>query len=228
MKLLRLPTLLLFLSWSALAATLQVAPLSLEIDLRQGKAGSTTLSNSGRGAAKYRVSVVRVLQDGSEQLVSAPEILLNPAVFTIEAGKRQVLRAGLTGAAPTGPETAYRMLVQQQPIPGDSSTVATLLTVGVPLYVRTRDGEAQVSFALARAGGGWSLVAKNTGGRRAVLANLALQGPSGALPLGSVVLVSGGTLQFALKELQGDGAGYSVVYQDAGGEKRAVALAAAN
>ena len=66
------------LGGAALAATLQVTPLSLEIDLRRSKAGSVTVTNTGRDAARYRVTVLRVSQDGQETLQPAPEVVLNP------------------------------------------------------------------------------------------------------------------------------------------------------
>lgn len=205
------------LGGAALAATLQVTPLSLEIDLRRSKAGSVTVTNTGRDAARYRVTVLRVSQDGQETLQPAPDVVLNPSTFTVAAGARQVLRAGFTGAAPTNAEAAYRVMVQQVPLPGSAATVSSLLSVGVPLYVRTRDGEPDVTFWTERTEQGPVLVARNTGGRRAVLANLSVPGRT----LGSLVLVAGGEMRWPVTE------GVDrVTFEAGGGQARAATVAA--
>ncbi|GAA0501437.1 fimbrial biogenesis chaperone [Deinococcus depolymerans] len=204
------------LGGAALAATLQVTPLSLEIDLRHSKAGSVTVTNTGRDAARYRVTVLRVSQDGQETLQPAPEVVLNPPTFTVTAGARQVLRAGFTGAAPANAEATYRVLVQQVPLPGGMATVSSLLSVGVPLYVRTRDGEPDVTFWTERGPQGPVLTARNAGGRRAVLANLSVPGRT----LGSLVLVAGGEMRWPLTE------GVERVTFEAGGGPHAAKVSA--
>ncbi|PYE53231.1 fimbrial biogenesis chaperone [Deinococcus yavapaiensis] len=206
----------LFALTSATAGQLQISPTSVELDLRSQRSGSTVVTNTDSQTARYKVTVLRVQQNGQEQLERTTDVVVNPAVFTIAPGKRQVVRVGFAGEARKQPETAYRLLLEQQPpeAGGAPVQVTTLLAVGVPLYVRERDGQPNLNVSAERDGQNVRVTLRNSGGRRVVVIGLKVTRGDASVSLGSMIVVAGGKLDFTLKGWGGKGGSLDVEFAD--------------
>lgn len=115
-----------------------VSPVRL--DLATGaRATSVTLSNDGDRAKTVHVEAFRWTQaDGVDRLEPATDLVVNPPVFRVAGGARQVVRAGFRGGAPaTAQEIAYRLYFQEL-ADDDGNTpqgLRMLLRIGIPLFV---------------------------------------------------------------------------------------------
>lgn len=130
---------------SALAASLQVAPISLEFSPGE-QAQSVWLSNAGTVPLRAQVRVQQWTQaDSADQLSPTRELVASPPVVEIAAGARQMVRIiRMQPAAPAG-EQSYRLIIDELPTAGGDVPAAGvgpgglqfLLRYSVPVFIGT-------------------------------------------------------------------------------------------
>lgn len=161
------------------AASLQVAPTSLQLTARQN-AEALWVSNSGTAPVSVQARVFQWTQrDGRDQLEPTSELVVSPPMQALAAGQQQLIRVVRT--QPTAPATqrAYRVIVDEVPeLNPRREGMQFVLRYSLPVFVepegnaaRTPDLQASV---ITQADGKPVLEVHNRGDGYAQLADLAL------------------------------------------------------
>lgn len=163
-----------------------VSPVRLDMDAG-ARAVSLTLSNGSDRIKTVQVEAVRWTQvEGEDHYEPAPELVVNPPLFRVAPGARQVVRAGFHGGAPAlEAEGAYRVYLQEVP-DGDeprANQLRLLLRIGVPLFLApVEPAQPAPRWTLARQPDGrLALQVRNEGRRRLRLEHLAVAAEGQAL-----------------------------------------------
>lgn len=155
---------------AAAETSLSVAPLRIALTPARPVA-SLTMGNAEATEVAVQAEVLRWSQDreGNDVYESTRDVLVNPAVFRLPPGGRQIVRLGLQVPAEAR-ERSYRIFLRQLPrdqaLPqdgADGAKVQTLLRIGVPVFVPPTQPPQRVLQ--------WSLQADRAGPARLVLAN---------------------------------------------------------
>ncbi|MFI5444135.1 molecular chaperone [Polaromonas sp. UC242_47] len=132
----------LLLGQAASAASLQVAPISLEFSPKE-QAQSIWLSNTGTAPVRAQERVQQWTQTAEgDQLAPTRELVASPPVVEIAPGDRQMIRIiRLQGGVPAR-EESYRLIVDELPsagVAGPSGAAPAglqfLLRYSVPVFV---------------------------------------------------------------------------------------------
>lgn len=125
------------------AASLTVMPVVVDLSARHTRE-ALTITNQGDQTVTAQAEVVAWHQtESKDQFETTSDILLNPAIFTIAPGQKQILRLGWRGASAPSSEKTYRIFLReipaQTPRPVGADGVAAALTVllelRIPVYV---------------------------------------------------------------------------------------------
>ena len=159
---------------AALASSLQVAPVNIEVPA-PGAASTITLKNSGNGSVNAQIRVFKWTQvDGKDQLVPTKEVVASPPAVKLGPGKSSVVRIVRRSKSPTATEESFRLVVDEVP----KAPTATQAGVGfamrysVPVFFSAAGQETDLNWTAKIAGGQLRIVAENDGGRRVRLADL--------------------------------------------------------
>jgi fimbrial chaperone protein len=173
---------LLVASWCGTSATcraasFEVAPVMHELAPGQ-QAVAMTVANRGAAIATVQLRVFRWTQmDGQETLSPAPQVIVSPAIFSLDPGRSQLVRA-LFPAEPADQELSYRFLIDEIPDANAVDPLRFALRLSVPVFrLPALPAAAALSWRLDAAS--HSLVATNTGGRRERIRQLALTTEAG-------------------------------------------------
>jgi fimbrial chaperone protein len=175
--------LLLFLaSAGTSAASLQVAPTSLQLTPRQN-AEALWISNSGTAPVDVQARVYRWTQrDGRDTLDPTTELVVSPPMQSLAAGQQQLIRVVRADPTPPPAQLAYRVIVDEVPTldPGRQG-MQFVLRYSLPVFIQpegdlapTPDLQARV---LPEADGRLVLEVHNRGTGHAQLADLAVGSP---------------------------------------------------
>src|SRR5882724_7309698 len=97
------------------AGSYTVKPVRIELSARQLRT-TIQIQNSGEEPAMIQAHVVAWNANGAEEVLSGnDEILLNPSIFTVAAGRQQFLRLGLRHPQPDTKEVTYRLILEEVP-----------------------------------------------------------------------------------------------------------------
>ena len=121
----------------AWAGSFDVSPVRITLSTQHGT-DVVTLGNPGTSPLTVQLQVVAWTQvQGEEVYVPSRDILVTPPIFTVPAGGKQIIRAGLRKPADAKQETSYRLYMQEisQPPQGGGAAVAFALRVGIPVFV---------------------------------------------------------------------------------------------
>ena len=162
---LALVLLMVMVPWPAHATSLNVAPTRIELG-PDSRTGSVTLSNTGEVATTVQVETFAWRQGNSvAELEPTRGLLAVPAVFNLDRGDRQVIRVASREPAPAAIETAYRLIISEVPVAGDSggAGVRFALRLSLPVFI-TPEGAAPVpDWRLVRDSAGPALELRNAG-----------------------------------------------------------------
>jgi len=157
-----------------------VSPVRLEIS-PGARAVSLALDNGADRTKTVQVEAFRWTQvDGEDRYEPATELVVNPPLFRIAPGARQIVRAGFLGGAPSlEVESAYRLYLQEVP-DGDEpapNQLRLLLRIGVPLFLAPLEpARPEPRWNVARrSDGSLVLEVRNEGRRRMRLERLAVE-----------------------------------------------------
>lgn len=122
----------------ALAGSFTVNPVNINLPADR-KAASLTVTNSGAAPVSVKVQTYAWTQaDGSDVRTPTDNVIASPPIFTIPAGKTQLLRIGLRSQAGPG---AYRVVLEEipreKPLDGQ---IQVNLRLDLPLYVLPKGG----------------------------------------------------------------------------------------
>ncbi len=170
------------LTGSAMAASLQVAPTSLQLTPRQN-ADALWITNSGTTPVQVQVRVFEWTQDdGQDQLQPTTALQASPPMQALAAGQQQLIRVVRADPAVPARQRAYRVIVDELPnLDRDRTGMQFVLRYSMPVFVQP-SGEGTLAHALqARLthleDGRPALEVHNSGNSYAQLADLGL-GPA--------------------------------------------------
>lgn len=192
------------------AAGVGVSPILLNIGPKN-RVATLTFSNGDDRAAKMVAEVkTRSQPDGQAEVLSdTDDLIVNPPIALVPAGKAQIFRVALRRPLPPGAERAYRLVVTDvtpaSPASPDSSgavSVAVRLSHLVPLYVATVPG-GRPSLVIEPCGASLheALCARvrNNGQAHAQILSVAFhQGAWSAVAKQRGAIVAGGMLRFSV------------------------------
>jgi len=164
------------------AASLQVAPTSLQLTARQN-AEALWVSNSGTAPVSVQARVFSWTQrDGRDQLEPTSELVVSPPMQALAAGQQQLIR--VVRADPTAPMTqrAYRVIVDEVPeLNPRREGMQFVLRYSLPVFVQPEGSGAREpvlqASVITPADGKPVLEVHNRGDGYAQLADLALGTP---------------------------------------------------
>lgn len=172
----------LLLAAPSRAASLQVAPTSLQLSARQN-AEALWVSNSGTAPVSVQARVFRWTQrDGRDQLEPTNELVVSPPMQALAAGQQQLIR--VVRAQPSAPPTqlAYRVIVDEVPeLNPAREGMQFVLRYSLPVFVQPEGGSAREpdlqSSVITQDDGRLVLEVHNRGEGYAQLADLAVGTP---------------------------------------------------
>src|SRR5512134_1449396 len=117
-----------------------VTPLRVDLSA-QTPAAIIDVINTSQGALTLQVQQRAWTQaDGADAQADVRDLILSPAIFTLQKGEKQVVRIALRGTPDVRRERAYRLLVSEVPVPQlkvapDASGFRVALRMDLPLFV---------------------------------------------------------------------------------------------
>lgn len=203
------------------AAGVRISPILLTIGPRN-RVATLTLTNDEDRAAKLVAEVkTRSQPNGQDEALSdTDDLIVNPPIALVPAGKAQIFRVALRHPLPPGAERAYRLVVTDvTPASLDSSEatqVAIRLSHLIPLFVTTTPGgRPSLTIGPCGATSGEMLCARvgDVGQAHAQILSVTFRGDGWSeVSRQRGALVAGGVLRFSVPRpaLLKRGAHYSV------------------
>lgn len=159
---------------AALASSLQVAPVNVEVPA-PGAASTITVSNSGSEAVNAQIRVFKWTQvDGVDKLVPTKDVVASPPAVKLGPGKSSVVRVVRRSKTPTATEESYRLVVDEVPRAPKATQAGVGFAVrySVPVFFSNTSQTSEVNWTASVVKGQLKIVAENAGGRRVRLADL--------------------------------------------------------
>jgi fimbrial chaperone protein len=176
-----------FAAGSACAASLQVAPVLLDI-AAPAAAAMVTLRNTGATPIATQIRVFRwVQEEGRERLEPTADVVASPPAAELRPGQDYVVRVVRLAKNAIAGEEAYRLLIDELPeLSQRPRTVNFVVRHALPLFFAAPGRSAsQVTWLVTQKGRVLSLTAVNAGDRRVRLASLRIAGGSNTVSFGS-------------------------------------------
>lgn len=177
----------LMLTQTVQAAGLQVTPIGLSLSAVQ-PADGLWLSNTGETPINTQIRVFLWTQvSGEDRLTPSNELVVSPPMMQLAAGERQLVRVIHTGklsSEPAGTERAYRLKIDELPLPlvGAPKGLQFVLNYSLPVFVQPSSGMAPgpiLQWSLKRDGEQTVLQVRNSGPAHAQLAAVSFLQSSG-------------------------------------------------
>ncbi|SDX99746.1 fimbrial biogenesis chaperone [Acinetobacter kyonggiensis] len=132
-------------SLSSLAASLQVAPISVSFS-PQEKAKEIWLTNTSERPIRAQTRVLIWSQvSGQDQVNPTRDLVASPSITEIKAGQQQLIRIIRIASQNTAVEQTYRLLIDELPSSGqaDAQTgLQLLLQYSIPVFIQPTDSIA--------------------------------------------------------------------------------------
>jgi fimbrial chaperone protein len=167
---------------SATAASLQVAPVSLEIPAAT-KASQITLQNFGDMPIDVQVRVFRWTQvNGEEQLTPTEDVVASPPAASLVAGQEYLVRLVRVAAAPVVGEETYRLLVDELPRASadPASRINFVVRYSIPIFYAQPDSRPLLAWSAVADKDQVRVTVRNTGARHVRIAALNVEDSLGA------------------------------------------------
>lgn len=163
----------------AIAGTFGINPVQINLPSNR-KAASLIVTNGDAAPVSVRVKTYAWSQvDGKDVYSATSNVIASPPIFTIPAGKKQLVRVGLRSASEA---RAYRVVFEEIPSQApEGGQIKVLLTLNLPLYLLpSSGGKAEVSWTAWRSAGGDLFVqGRNSGPAHSQVVELSAEHPSG-------------------------------------------------
>lgn len=155
----------------ALAGTLTISPLRVELSQRVTTAALTVRNEGPEPVVVQAESVLWSQAGGEDALEPTRDVLVSPAVFTLQPRGTQLVRVALRRAADPATELSYRLLLQEVPRQAgpESTGLQIALRLSVPVFVSPLEpAEPILAWSSDRTDDGGIVVrADNTGAAHA-------------------------------------------------------------
>ncbi len=167
---------------STQAASLQVAPTSLQLSARQN-AEALWISNSGTAPVDVQARVFRWTQrDGRDELEPTTDLVISPPMQALAAGQQQLIRVVRADPQPPAGQQAYRVIVDEVPtLDPNRQGMQFVLRYSLPVFVQPEgkapDTPELQAALLTQPDGTLALEVRNLGANYAQLADLAMGTP---------------------------------------------------
>lgn len=172
----------LFASFAGSAASLRVAPTTLDL-VAPESAATLNMRNEDDRPINVQIRVFRWTQsDGVDRLVPTSDVVASPPGQQLGPKADYVVRVVRVNKAPVVGEESYRVVVDELP---DASrrkpgVVNLVLRYSVPVFFRSTEARApQVAWAVHQSGETITITAKNAGQQRFKIADLKLTDAAG-------------------------------------------------
>lgn len=121
----------------ALAGTFTISPLRVELSQRVATAALTVRNEGSEPVVVQAESALWSQAGGQDALEPTRDVLVSPAVFTLQPRGSQLVRVALRRAADPATELSYRLLLQEVPRQADapSTGLQIALRLSVPVFV---------------------------------------------------------------------------------------------
>ena len=174
---------LLALSAPAVAGSFSISPLRVDFAETAGTA-ALTVRNEDATAVVIQTQGLGWSQEGGQDALSpSRDLLISPAVFTLQPGGSQLIRVALRRSIDPVRELSYRLIVQEVPQAASKDFVGlqVALKLSVPIFVApTAPAEPQLTWAATRgADGKLSVSARNDGAAHERILRFALKTADG-------------------------------------------------
>lgn len=162
---------------------ISVSPVRVDLSTVQRNA-AITLTN-GNAERVVQVEAFHWRRNNDEDVYTpADDLIVNPPLFKLAPGAKQVVRLGLAGSGKRTEERAYRVYFQE--VPEQTSPTASgtrlqmVLRMGVPLFVAPEPVRTELRWSAQRTADGLRLQLNNAGNVHARLTDLAVTLPADA------------------------------------------------
>ena len=130
---------LMLLSPYALAATLQVAPVTLDLDNDQ-RATAVYLTNSGNTPIHAQIRVYDWTQEnGLDRLTQTDAVVSSPAMTSLAPGQQQLVRIIVLQPGARAQEQSYRLVIDELPAGAPDAShhnaVHFMLRYSIPVFI---------------------------------------------------------------------------------------------
>jgi fimbrial chaperone protein len=172
---------LLGLASPASAASLQVAPVMIEL-VAPAKAASLTLRDLGDLPINAQIRVYRWSQkDGEELLTPTTDLVASPPAAQLKAGQDQVVRVVRVTDRPVEGEESYRLLIDELPqrSNGPGGQINFVVRYSIPIFFAQPDAQPQLNWNASTSNGRLVVSVENVGKRHVRISGLKLEDPSG-------------------------------------------------
>jgi fimbrial chaperone protein len=122
---------LLPLPTTALAGSFTITPLRAELSAKARTAALTVRNEDAAAVVVQATAVLWEQPEGKDALTPSQDLIVSPAVFTLEPGASQLLRVALRRGADPARELSYRLLLEE--VPAQAASGSTGLTVALRL-----------------------------------------------------------------------------------------------
>lgn len=171
--------------WCALAASLEIDPVRIELSPTHQTVAITIRNSSDQPTTLEIKPVVWAQVDAKDVYTPTRELLISPPLVTIPAHGEQVVRAALRRKADPTKELTYRINLQElpaAPTPG-ATAVQVALRIGLPVFVKPANGKAapKMEWKLTRqSDGNLNVSFRNPGNGHIQITDFSLLNPGSA------------------------------------------------
>ncbi len=167
---------------SASAATLQVAPVLVEVPA-PGAASTIILRNLDNDVINAQVRIFKWTQvNGKDELVPTRDVVASPPFARLQPNGNHTVRIVRVSGAPIAREESYRLIIDQIPSAKrkQGATINLVMRYSIPVFFGARRGNLpRLSWGVEQRGKKVFVTATNTGNRRVRIAGLKVLSPSG-------------------------------------------------
>ena len=173
----------LALSAPAVAGSFSISPLRVDFTATASTAALTIRNEDAAPVVVQTQGLGWSQEGGQDVLAPSRDLLISPAVFTLQPGGSQLIRVALRRSVDPVRELSYRLIIQEVPQAAspDFTGLQVALKLSVPVFVApTAPATAQVTWAATRgADGRLSVTARNDGAAHARIQRFALKTADG-------------------------------------------------
>jgi fimbrial chaperone protein len=172
------PVCLISFSTPLRAASLQVAPVSIEVPA-PAAAAIIKLRNEGKSPLNAQIRVFRWVQkNGQDRLEATDNLVASPPIATLAPNADYTVRLVRVRKQPVSSGESYRLLVDELPDPATrrNRVVTFLVRYSIPVFFYPSDAaEAKITWSVERQHGRIYVSAKNFGDRHVRVSALKLR-----------------------------------------------------
>lgn len=115
--------------------TLIISPVRVSLTLKK-RSTIVEVTDAGNAPTTVQVHVARWTMRGDEfKYIETDQFIVNPPVFTLQPGQKQLVRLSLRSEVGVEIEGSYRLILEQVPTTVQPGTVAMLLNISIPVFV---------------------------------------------------------------------------------------------